>query len=135
MTLFDGTLTHTSSGPRLTKGDDQHLLCDSPTHGKPLSLVSKTIIAANQWYHVAVTKNDDEIALYVNGVPEDRKSLGTDQAYRVAEEDIGFHIGATKDRKQFFQGKLDEILFYNRALSGAEIQHLFETRESEACRN
>ena len=31
-------------------------------------------------------------------------------------------------------GKIDEIMFYNRTLSAVEVRHLYEMRESEPCR-
>jgi hypothetical protein len=135
MALFDGTLSHSALGPRLLKAADQHLVLESPARGEPQRLVSRTTVAANQWYHVAVTKNDDEIALYLNGVLEVRKPLSADEAYGVTEDSDGFYLGATKDRRRFFQGKLDEVLFYNRALTGTQVRQLFEIRESETCRN
>jgi len=82
-----------------------------------LDLFSTTAVVADRWYHVCVTKNNEEVVLYVNGNPEARESFRDAQPPVESREQLEFHFGATKDRQQFLHGKLDEILFYDRALS------------------
>ena len=84
---------------------------------------SSVTVPANQWVHIAVTWNHNTIKFYLNGV------LDTSQSYfsydlNVIDDNcvIGKDApGAT----EWFDGNLDEILIYNRALSETEIQTLY----------
>jgi hypothetical protein len=70
----------------------------------------------NQWYHMAITRNGNHYATYVNGV-----MVGTESNARAIP-----HAGAPLMIGQaegfYFNGRLDEIAIYNRALSSEEIK-------------
>ena len=86
--------------------------CLSPTH---LNLF--------QWYHVAVTDDAGLITIYVHG-QEDYSSgsgLGIPSAI-----DAPIHIGVTDPaNRYFFNGTIDDIRVYSRALSAPEIYQLY----------
>ncbi len=72
----------------------------------------------NTWTHLAATYDGATLRLYVNGVqvgsrPITGAILATTGALR---------IGGNSVWGEFFQGRLDEIRIYNRALTQAEIQ-------------
>jgi len=74
------------------------------------------------WMHLAATYDGGDIKLYVNGVLDG--SLTT--AFAISANDQPLGIGAQSDGNtgRLFQGALDEIRLYNRALSASAIQAL-----------
>ena len=71
----------------------------------------------NQWVHVGITRGaDGTTRLHVNGVPQD---VGTSSAALVSTP-VG--IGLRPNAAQFqFSGRLDDVRFYNNALTSAEM--------------
>jgi hypothetical protein len=45
----------------------------------------------------------------------------------------GAYVGATRDRKNFLNGLVDELAFYNRALSASEIKGMYELTLHPGC--
>lgn len=89
-------------------------------------------IAANEWIHV-VARYDMEsnsISIYKNGVLKDTDTL-TDDTYNVHPENgtAPVRIG-TRSKWSFFKGRIDDVRFYDYALSESEILALF----SEMCK-
>jgi PKD repeat protein len=79
-------------------------------------------IPANQWIHVAATWDGHEVKYYINGV-QDPKVHQYSNALRITDEDL--LIGSDPPgAPEWFNGKLDELRIYNRALSESEIQAL-----------
>ena len=78
------------------------------------------------WYHVtAVVKSHTDIQLYVNGANDGGTNYGTggDIAYyATGHATIGARNGGTSD---FFDGKIDDVRVYNKALSEKEINQLY----------
>ena len=132
MTILDRKSRDGRPSARLAKTPDNHLAFEFATTqvGAPLLLNSRTTVLADRWYHVAVTKDDEGTAMYVNGVLEDRGRPLAEPTVELTP----FYFGATWDRKQFLHGKLDEIMFYDRTLTAEEVRRLYEMRESGACR-
>ena len=76
----------------------------------------------NRWYHVAATFKED-IHLYIDGTPADGERHGTPPtSIGSSAEDltIGLQPGSNG-----FNGSVDEVKIYNRALSAAEIREAF----------
>lgn len=88
-----------------------------------------TTFVEGQWYHVAMTYDRETLRLYVNGVLEGSNSNPSGPIETtVGEARIGSYTGA---RGVFFgdypfNGSIDEIYVYNRALSGAELAGLID---------
>jgi hypothetical protein len=79
---------------------------------------SHTPLTLNTWSHVAVTYDGSNMLLYVNGALVATKAqTGTiatgNQALRIGNSNASISEG--------FNGLIDEIRIYNRALSAAEI--------------
>jgi hypothetical protein len=82
-------------------------------------------LTAGTWYHVAVTwdKATGAWEIYVNGHP--RGNLPAIPALDTTfTGDGGFWIGKNQQYGHFFQGTIDEVYVYSRALSETEIQQL-----------
>ena len=80
----------------------------------------RTIIA-NKWYHVGFTYDGTHLRIYQNGVDVggDNNVPGTMAA--MATSYIGY-LGTIR----FFNGQIDDVRGYNRALSATEVQQLYQ---------
>ena len=79
---------------------------------------SPEALQTNHWSHVAVTSDGKEIRLYINGeLVDERKAeeVGVGKGPLQIGGDEPFAHGG------FFDGKIDEVRVYNRALSAGEI--------------
>lgn len=80
---------------------------------------------ANTWYHIVGTISADGSAkvLYVNGVEE---NLTTGLSARGGTLSTEATIGVLDNLTEYFNGAIDDVRVYNRALSPAEIQQLYK---------
>lgn len=96
------------------------------------SKVGNTLLHSDQWYHITgVFASNSILNIYVNGVKEGDLYWGS-QTNLVYASNIGT-IGRGKDDEQtilpyFFNGSLDEISFYYRALTDNEINTLYNVK-------
>ena len=88
-------------------------------------------VPLNQWSHLACTYDRQTVRLYVNGVEVD--SAAATQAIPTASTNlmIGKEDGFT-DRN--FDGLMDEVEIFSRALSDSEIQAIFDAGSAGKCR-
>jgi len=107
---------HGATGNQLTFHDSDGLLswrnCTSPTH-----------LNHSQWYHFAVTDNAGLITTYIDG----QEDYSCNDGFGIPSNiDAPIIIGATNVPNAFFNGIIDEVRIYNRALTATEIQYLYE---------
>jgi len=89
------------------------------------NLVSTTALTTSGgWYHVAGSFDGSTAKLYVNGVAQ--ASASTSDWGNTANVNIG--VGDT-DSTSPFDGQIDEVHLFSRALSDAEVTSLFEGTE------
>ena len=84
--------------------------------------IGKTVLTAGQWYFVAaVIQGPTSMNLYVNGVDDGGTYSGTGGplGYTTTSSKIGSNNGTS-----YFNGAIDDLRFYSRALSPAEVQTL-----------
>lgn len=85
-----------------------------------------TYFTTGRWNHVAAVRNNGTLSLYINGALRASATEGTmtpSYPINMIAGAMGYG-GFTPPRYNPFGGKLDELRFYNRALSLAEIQGL-----------
>src|SRR6266513_617038 len=77
-----------------------------------------TALAVNTWTHVALTYDGAAIRLFVNGT----QVATAAQTGTLQTNASPLRIGGNVPYGEYFQGRLDEVRIYNRALSASEIQ-------------
>lgn len=76
------------------------------------------------WWYVTMVHDGTDDIIYLDGVEVNRKPVAT----KLNSTALPFGMGNNPiDGGQFFQGALDEVKLYNKALTGEEIQKLYET--------
>lgn len=91
---------------------------------------SKTVVVPNTWYQVAVTYNNGAIRMYVNGAQESQAD-----GVQIGRSNAGLCIGHKGETSvpgedpDWFQGKIDELRFYSRALSADEIKTIYDANK------
>jgi hypothetical protein len=80
-------------------------------------------LPANTWTHLAVTYDTATLRLYVNGV----QVSSVASTVSMATSTNPLQIGGDSIYGQYFQGIIDEVRVYNRALSQTEIQTDMDT--------
>jgi hypothetical protein len=82
-------------------------------------------IAPGEWYHVAIVARNGSQEFYVNG--EKIASTGHTLRYTFAYKAfIGVSANQNTPVLNYFHGSIDDVRIYNRALSEAEVQALYE---------
>ena len=114
----------------LKQGEDPEqgkieLLCPTQLHFSarggtdPQEIYSTSEILIGNWYHVAVTLDDSQMKIYLNGNLENTVSI-TGNAYSdMGDLTLGY---GTTAGWQALDGLLDEVRIHNQALSQEEIQ-------------
>jgi hypothetical protein len=89
----------------------------------PSALQSEFIVTDGQWRHVGLVWDGSRRYLYVDGA-EVAKDAGT--LAPLPSSDGGLHTGAGKNLEagSFWSGLIDDLRFYNQALSAEEIEKL-----------
>ncbi|MCI0553752.1 MAG: T9SS type A sorting domain-containing protein [Anaerolineae bacterium] len=104
------------------------------TDGSLHFLPSTNSFPFNTFHHVAATWDGSTLKLYVNGQLEGELNLGPKTvAYSGEALTIGEHNVLPAQRA--FDGLIDEVDFYNRALSAAEIQSIYNAGSAGKCNN
>ena len=85
-------------------------------------------IADGQWHHIVATFDGSEIRLYADGHPSGRGGRG---GRKRTDPSFDLTIGANRSTPSgdevdaSFNGQMDDVMVYNRALSAEEVQKLF----------
>jgi len=77
------------------------------------------VLSAEEWYHVTATHDGSEAKIYLNGNLEESLDAG----FAWSGGEVGISVGAHKwASANFFDGMIDELLFYDKALTDAEVE-------------
>ena len=80
------------------------------------------------WTHLVYTVNSEYLKLYVNGINVKSIQLGEfvdTQFIPILQPYSQFVLGANSKIDEFWRGNIDELFFYDRALTDDEIQSLY----------
>lgn len=94
------------------------------------AVFSKTVVARDTWYQVAGVKSGTSLAILVNGKLEALTELGSFRNSNSSELRIGSYLlqGA------YLNGLVDEVMLFDRGLTSAEVQSLYQSTQEAACR-
>ena len=94
--------------------------------GTTIQPESVTSLVAGQWFHVAGVRDGvaKTITLYINGVADKVESYAGDIVPLQGHKLLGTSL-PTGFPNDFFQGRMDDVSIFNRALSSAEILNLY----------
>ena len=102
------------------------------TNGKPMALlnigggsenaysVASYPLNTGEWYHLAFTYDSHVLKLYVNGSLVKMQTIGKPRSRNTGN----LFLGRRGDGGYFFNGVLDDVRLYRRALTSAEISDL-----------
>ena len=83
-------------------------------------------LPTNTWTHLAATYNGSTLTLYRNGIAVDTRAVST----TFFPSTGNLQIGSSQD-PSYFNGLIDEVRVYNRALSDIEIQTIYQDASVE----
>jgi PKD repeat protein len=86
------------------------------------------VLPASKWSHVALVIDATQTTIYLNGVPVSQAAAHT--AIDFSNSD--FYIGSDRGRSdRNFNGEMDEVVMYNRAITQDEIRSLMHLTHSQ----
>ena len=83
-----------------------------------VAVIGSASLPVNSWAHVALTYDGANLRLFVNGV----QVIATALSSAITTSTGVLRIGGNSVWSEFFQGRIDEVRIYNRALTAGEIQ-------------
>jgi len=100
-------------------GDKAEFRIKHPTLANEITASGTTTIQKNQWYHLVGIYDGAYVRIYVNGVLE--TSVAYSEGIRIST--IPIQIGKDQTSTDYFDGNIDDVRIYNRALSAAEVKY------------
>jgi hypothetical protein len=100
-------------------------------------VISNTVLHDDVWYHVAGTYDGSSAKIYVNGILDnsvEKSGLllpSTGGAMKIGQESTVEDPAGP----EFFNGLIDEVELFNRALSAEEIATLFDAGSAGKCKD
>ena len=100
------------------------------TNGVPHYVWTAPLLTADAYQHVALTYDKDSgmALIFINGVEKGRKDVGVFTPQTSYDLYLGKRPGWAP-----YQGRMDEVGIYDRALSAAELQGIFNAGGSGKC--
>ncbi len=96
----------------------------SPTTNS--GVVTGSLPTIGQWYHGVITRDKNEIKLYVNGVLIRSVSTNGTLPYYGCDGKVFANIGTRSTQTQSFIGNIDDVHIYKRALNADEVKALYD---------
>ncbi len=123
MTILERVVGVNVRARRLYKAENNHIVYEGDDGPESrLSISSDAPVKSGEWYRLAVVTDMEHVSLYLNGVLQDRPHT-IRRPFRGIET-LPVFIGATKGKRHFLSGLIDEIAVYNRALSPDELKKI-----------
>jgi hypothetical protein len=109
----------------VTSGAAGRLLLDIDNNGTIISYNSNTSIATSTWTHVITTYDGANVKFYINGVLDKTAASTTDPGVPASFNSYIGSMGYQNGTIYTFDGKLDDVRLYNRAITASEAQQLY----------
>ena len=105
---------------KFTKGNLESLVYDNSF--KVLSCPASGL-SSGIWYHIVITISSNNLRMYINGILVDENNV-----FILTSHPYNLNIGANySGTDKFFNGSIDDVRIYNRALSETEIKTLYNS--------
>jgi hypothetical protein len=132
--------SNTDGGGLALRVKDGFLQADVRTQGTPVFQTFGPPVPLGQWSHVAMTYNGTQVVMYLNGVAVGSAAAGGGISTSGNASTCPM-IGNEPDscvvqNSGFgFVGRIDEVEFFSRALSLAEVQAIFNAGSAGKCKS
>ncbi len=83
----------------------------------------------NNWHHLVSTLNQDSLIFYVDGVKYGSDFMGDKPGFSGTNN--GFYLGCRHLNSSFFNGAIDDVRVWKRALGGSEVTQLFNSTATQ----
>ena len=94
------------------------------------SFTTDANVVDGEWHHVGIVREGVEARIYLDGeLDANNATAGTTNIHNDSHLRAGLSTCTGIDGTGWFSGQLDELRFYNRALSDSEIAYLYECTE------
>ena len=90
--------------------------------------IGATPLEEGRWYHVVgVIRNEEDMSVFIDGRDDGGEYEGpaTSMVYGPGPVSLGRRYTGQFDPPVYFQGAIDELALYNKALTVSEVQQLF----------
>jgi hypothetical protein len=106
--------------------------------GSGFTSPTTTPIPLDTWTHVAaVYDRDDKVTVYINGKQQGQEPIADQSGNLGNNENIGIGFVASSSSSTsnngFFDGYMDEIMVFNRAVGAEEVAYLCDRQKGSAC--
>ena len=86
---------------------------------------SSSVIPLNNWTHIAITYSAGNVTYYINGEINGSYYANNFRDEQQANLILGWAPGVNSPPKDYYDGKIDEFIMFNRTLSQQEIKALY----------
>jgi len=100
-------------------------------YGSGDDLAGTTTIQPNTWYHAAVTYDGTTVRLYLNGALEATKAT---TSLNTVLDNNGLTLGL-RPTVSAWNGQIDEVEIFNRALTASEVQSIYLAGSAGKCKS
>ncbi len=97
-------------------------------YGTTSDITGTKTVTGGGWHHFAMVRNGTNVALYVNGQPEDSGTANfyaLNTKFRIGDGSYKFN-GNPALKGGPFEGTIDEVMIFDGALSAGEIEDLYD---------
>jgi len=91
--------------------------------GSACAVSAENSVLTEKWYHIVMRYDKTDVRFYINGELSGTPYAKTDS---ITGNDFSVNIGRRKPNNYFFNGIIDEVRIYNKALSGDWINQSYE---------
>ena len=135
--LFDrlaGSISGKSYGAVLVQLGDGTALFEAKNGNSIVGAVqtTSTALSDNHWHQIAVVYDQSTtgvlsgaLQFYVDGAADSSSAVGADWAWQAGQE-LEFGLSHDTNSWQAYNGVMDDVRFYNRALTGTEIASAYQ---------